>query len=72
MVTREKYLTLKKERQKAAKQFVDKWQQEEGNEDKQTQDFWNELLSEVYGVAKPTEHMEKEMRVYVGGAQETD
>ncbi len=46
----------------AAKQFAEKWQSR-GDEKQDTQSFWNALLRDVYGIAKPEDIIQYEMPV---------
>ena len=55
---------MKQAQQKAAaKAFVKRWQEAEGNEEKEARSFWIELCSEVLGIANPTHVLDFERRV---------
>lgn len=47
----------------AARQFVDRWEAEEGNEDRQSRSFWIELANKVLGIDDPTHVLEFERKV---------
>lgn len=47
----------------AAKQFVERWKAEEGNEDRQSRSFWIELAQKVLGIDDPTHVLEFERKV---------
>ncbi len=51
------------EQRRAAKEFVARWQSEEGNEDRQSRSFWIELVGDVLGVANPTHVLDFERKV---------
>lgn len=46
----------------AAKQFVERWKTEEGNEDRQSRSFWIELTNKVLGIDDPTHVLEFERK----------
>ena len=47
----------------AAKKFVERWQQAEGNEDREARSFLIELLQDVLGIKDPTKVLDFERRV---------
>lgn len=47
----------------AAKKFVERWQQAEGNEDREARSFLIELLHDVLGIKDPTKVLDFERRV---------
>ena len=47
----------------AAKRFADKWLGKEGYEKGETQQFWNDLLRDVFGIDRVTEYIEYEKRI---------
>ena len=47
----------------AAKAFTDKWLAKEGYEKGETQQFWTDLLHDVYGIERVTEYIEFEKRI---------
>ncbi len=51
-----------KEQKKAAKEFADQWKGK-GDEKSETQKFWNNLLTNVYGVTDISSYVEYENRV---------
>lgn len=55
------------EQRKAAAAFAKKWAKKKGNEKKETQKFWNELLENVYGVKHVGDFIDYEDDVKVGG-----
>ena len=44
----------------AAKKFVERWQQAEGNEDREARSFLIELLQDVLGIKDPTKVLDFE------------
>lgn len=54
------------EQRRAAKKFVEYWQQKPGYEKGETQSFWNMLLREVFGVAEPETFIKYEEQVKLG------
>ena len=60
-------MRLTSARQKeAAKAFAQAWS-ERGDEKQDTQSFWNDLLSSVYGIESPARFIQYEKRVKFGG-----
>lgn len=53
-----------KEQKQAAKQFAEYWR-DKGYEKGQSQPFWLQLLSQVFGIEKPTEFIEFEDQVHI-------
>lgn len=51
------------DQKRAAKKFVERWEDESGYEKGQTQMFWTALLRDVFGVAKPEDFIEFEDQV---------
>ena len=47
----------------AAKAFADKWLAKEGYEKGETQQFWNDLLSDVFGIERLSDYIEFEKRI---------
>ena len=47
----------------AAKAFSDKWQGKEGYEKGETQQFWNDLLGDVFGIERLSDYIEFEKRI---------
>ena len=47
----------------AAKRFVERWQAEEGNEDRQSRSFWIELAQDLMGITNPTHVLDFERKV---------
>ena len=56
----------KLERINGAKAFVKKWQGR-GKEDEDYTEFWNDLLSKIYGVENPWECIKKQGKVVIEG-----
>ena len=52
------------EQAQKAKEFAEFWK-DKGYEKGQSQSFWLQLLSEVYGVERPTEFIEFEDQVHI-------
>ena len=50
-------------RKQAAKKFVERWQAEECNEDRQARSFWIELAQDVLGISNPTHVLDFERKV---------
>jgi len=50
-------------RRQAAKKFVERWQAEECNEDRQARSFWIELAQDVLGISNPTHVLDFERKV---------
>ncbi len=50
-------------RRSAVKQFAERWQSEEGNEERQARSFWIELFRDVLGVPNPTRILDFERKV---------
>lgn len=50
-------------RKQAAREFVSRWQNEEGNEERQSRSFWIELFQDVLGVSNPTHILDFERKV---------
>ena len=61
-------LTLKQQRL-AAKAFYQHWKDKQGYEKGKTQQFWNMLLRDIFGVAKTEDFIEYEKTVYNGKSQ---
>ena len=60
----EQYKMLERGVRKAAvKKFVERWQQETGDEDSQARSFWIELLQDVLGFKSPTKMLDFEKKV---------
>lgn len=55
---------LEKEQKQAAKQFAEFWK-DKGYEKGQSQTFWLQLLSQVYGIEKPEQFIEFEDQVHI-------
>ncbi len=51
------------EQKKAAKAFVERWKQAEGNEQREANKFWIELFNEVLGIPNPTHMLDFERKV---------
>ncbi|MBR1829780.1 MAG: class I SAM-dependent DNA methyltransferase, partial [Atopobiaceae bacterium] len=51
------------EQRKNARDFVKRWQQAEGNEQRESNKFWLELCSEVLGIPNPTHVLDFERKV---------
>ena len=51
------------ERRKAAREFVGRWQEAEGNEQRESNKFWIELCGEVLGIPNPTHELDFERKV---------
>ncbi len=47
----------------AAKTFADKWLAKEGYEKGETQQFWNDLLGDVFGIERLSDYIEFEKRI---------
>lgn len=47
----------------AAKRFVERWQAEEGNEDRQSRSFWIEFAQDLMGISNPTHVLDFERKV---------
>ncbi len=47
----------------AAKAFADKWLAKEGYEKGETQQFWNDLLGDVFGIERLSDYIEFEKRI---------
>lgn len=56
------------EQRKAAAKFAKDWAKKKGNEKKETQKFWNDLLENVYGVKGVRDFIFYEDDVKIGGA----
>ena len=50
------------EQKKAAKRFVERWKEAEGNEQRESNSFWIELYGEVLGVPNPTHVLDFERK----------
>lgn len=61
-------LTLKQQKQ-AAKAFYQHWKDKQGYEKGKTQQFWNMLLRDIFGVEKTEDFIEYEKTVYNGKSQ---
>ena len=55
---------IDKEQSKKAKAFAEFWK-DKGYEKGQSQSFWLQLISEVYGIERPTEFIEFEDQVHI-------
>ena len=53
-----------KEQKQAAKQFAEFWK-DKGYEKGQSQTFWLQLLSQVYGIERPEQFIEFEDQVHI-------
>ena len=51
------------EQKQAAQAFVERWQAAEGSEDRESDNFWIELLGEVLGVPNPTYVLDRQRKV---------
>ncbi len=51
------------DQKRAAKIFVERWQAEEGNEDRQSRSFWIELAQDLMGISNPTHVLDFERKV---------
>jgi hypothetical protein len=54
------------EQREAARQFINKWHNK-GNEDEDGRSYWIDLLHDVLGMDRVTDHVEFEKKVYVDG-----
>ena len=52
-----------KEQKAAARAFAEKWLKKEGYEKGETQQFWIDLLHDVFGIDRVTEYIEFEKRI---------
>lgn len=51
------------DRKNAAKQFVQRWTNAEGSEEREANSFWIELFQDVLGIAAPTQKLDFERKV---------
>lgn len=51
------------DQKRAAKIFVERWQTEEGNEDRQSRSFWIEFAQDLMGISNPTHVLDFERKV---------
>lgn len=52
------------DQKRAAKEFVKRWQAEEGNEDRQSRSFWIEFAQDLIGIKNPTHVLDFERKVH--------